>query len=824
MNWSLLVNSLIVAGAAAAIAVCFGFVSALGTSVLNRSHQPLFVGGALIALALPPFLVTNSWLDLLGWTGRWRGWLPFDIYSVGGTIWILALMLWPIAFLMTLGSWQRVQRHQLEVDPFLKGAAVIRSTLWPMARPALAQAAALMFILALNNFAVPAVLQTKVYPAEIWVRFNADFNTAGAIGSSWPLLFVPLALVALLARREFVWPALAGGVSPFVLRERLGKRFVFVAVAAACCVLLVSAGLPLGQLVLSRQTWVQLWPAFAAGQRSFWNSFVFAAASAAVAMAVALLCWRKRWGWLFWVFFLAPGVLLGIALIFLFNHSSTRFFYHSAGLVVLALSLRYLAIAWHGAHRIIPASDRDLEDWAHLHGAGRWQLWWDVRRPQVTAPLAAVGYVVYLLCLWDVETLILVVPPGRDTLALRIFNLLHYGHNSQVNALCLLLLGLALLPLALWAARPRIGSLKLLAGFALAALVAGCEPESGTHAKIGSKIFSAVEVIGIRGTGAGQFNKPRSVAVDAHDNLFVVDMTGRVQKFSPDGSFISLWQMPQTDKGRPKGMCRDGQGNIVVIEPHYARVNHFSPDGKLVAQWGTEGTNAGQLKFPRAAAVNSRGELFVSEYGIVERVQKFTPLGRQFLGSIGRAGTGPGEFNRAEGVEIDSHDRLYVADSCNHRIQIFSAEGRFLRAYGRPGQGPGELSYPYDIRVDQSGNQVVCEFGNSRLQIFDERDRLIEVLGKPGSELGEFNNPWSIAFDSAGNLYVADSGNNRVQKFIRRNAHAANALSAAKLQGPLCLASPRTRAPHPNPLPARFEKWNGTRGEREGRGAVKNQL
>ncbi|MDQ6632185.1 MAG: hypothetical protein M3Y82_10600, partial [Verrucomicrobiota bacterium] len=49
-----------------------------------------------------------------------------------------------------------------------------------------------------------------------------------------------------------------------------------------------------------------------------------------------------------------------------------------------------------------------------------------------------------------VETLILIVPPGCETVALRVFNLLHYGHNSQVNALCLLLLALAVFPLVIW--------------------------------------------------------------------------------------------------------------------------------------------------------------------------------------------------------------------------------------------------------------------------------------------------------------------------------------------------------------------------------------
>ena len=65
--------------------------------------------------------------------------------------------------------------------------------------------------------------------------------------------------------------------------------------------------------------------------------------------------------------------------------------------------------------------------------------------------LAAAWYVVYLLCLWDTETLVLVVPPGGAPLALLVFNLLHYGHHAQVNALCLILLLLAVLPLAAWA-------------------------------------------------------------------------------------------------------------------------------------------------------------------------------------------------------------------------------------------------------------------------------------------------------------------------------------------------------------------------------------
>jgi DNA-binding beta-propeller fold protein YncE len=283
----------------------------------------------------------------------------------------------------------------------------------------------------------------------------------------------------------------------------------------------------------------------------------------------------------------------------------------------------------------------------------------------------------------------------------------------------------------------------------------------------------------------GELNKPRSVAVDGKDNLYVVDMTGRVQKFSGAGIFQLSWQMPQTDLGKPKGMCRDQDGNIVVVEPHYQRVNHFSTEGKLVAQWGTSGTNQGEFKLPRAIAVNAQGDIYVSEYGAAERVQRFrletnthatatesstnsTRPAARFLGGFGKAGNGPGDFNRPEGLCVDAQNHIFVADSCNHRIQIFTSDGKFIREYGRPGTGRGELSYPYDICVDKAGRQYVCEFGNSRIQVFDEKDQPLEIIGGPGAEPGRFSNPWSIALDSAGNLYVADSLNHRVQKLVRR--------------------------------------------------------
>ncbi|MGC3959130.1 MAG: 6-bladed beta-propeller [Verrucomicrobiota bacterium] len=603
------------------------------------------------------------------------------------------------------------------------------------------------------------------------------------------------------------------------------------------------SGIAAGSDCRRKRTWQELVGATEASTSSIWNSFWFAVLAATLVCGGALLLNRKgtaarertlsNWTAISWLLFFIPGVLNGIALIKIFNRPVLVAFYQSVGICLLALVIRYFALAWTAARHAIASVDTDLIDAARLEGASPWQMFRHAVWPQIAPQIFAAWYVVYLLCLWDVESLVVIQPPGGETLALKIFNLLHYGHAAQVNALCLTLLGLAVLPLLvagafikanqLLASRDRQAVSRALASAATVvaiAVLAGCSPaDPARETRLQSKLFDRALVIGSRGVGIGELNKPRSLACDTNGNVYVVDMTGRVQKFSPEGKYLSHWQMPETDLGKPKGMGRDHDGNIIVVEPHYQRVNHFTTDGKLLAQWGCHGTNEGCFMLPRGIAQNSHGDFLVSEYMGAERVQKFrvansksvastatisthatsatnwpyTPLDKpaatpsrtasdsitahretELLQVIGHAGTGPGEFNRAEGVCIDAQDRLYVADSCNHRIQVFASDGKFLREFGHAGTKLGELSYPYDVAVDKAGNIFVCEFGNSRIQVFDANCQPLEIIGGAGGEPGQFNNPWAITLDARGNLYVADALNHRLQKLVRHAGQIAS--------------------------------------------------
>jgi iron(III) transport system permease protein len=456
MNWPLLQNSLLVSGLTMFCAAALGFVAALGLAGLPRAWQNRLLAVAILALVLPPFLVTNCWLHFFGLTGVWRSWLPWNIYSLGGAVWILTALTWPVSLLAALSAWRRLEPSQLEADPALRGVALLRWLLWPMARVSVGQAAVLTFVLALNNFAVPSILQVKVFTAEVWVRFSTNFDTAGALVLSWPLVVAPLLLLLALGRSDIRWPRAEGEAGPEAIRRQLGPRWQGVGLAVMALLLGLTAVLPLVQLGGTARTWLELPGVIRTGSALLWHTFGVAAATASICIGLGLVTWRLRVGLALWLPFLVPGVLLGIGMIFLFNRPGLEVVYQSAAVVILALVVRYLALGWNGTAYALRHVDRDLTDAARTDGASGWSLLWRVHGPQIAPQVGAAWYVTYLLCLWDVETLLLIVPPGGETLALRIFNLLHYGHSAQVNALCVALLGLALAPLFLWTIVRRV--------------------------------------------------------------------------------------------------------------------------------------------------------------------------------------------------------------------------------------------------------------------------------------------------------------------------------------------------------------------------------
>src|SRR5262249_8420285 len=153
------------------------------------------------------------------------------------------------------------------------------------------------------------------------------------------------------------------------------------------------------------------------------------------------------------------------------------------------------------------------------------------------------------------------------------------------------------------------------------------------------------------------------------DEVYIVDMTARIQVFNTDGDFIRGWQTPEHTNGRPTGISLDRQGRILVADTHYYRVLIYSRDGELLQTiGGTRGPEPGNFGFVTDCVQDQEGNYYVSEYGEWDRIQKFTSDGK-FLMQWGEHGSEPGQFARPQDLCFDEQERLWVADSCNHRIQ-----------------------------------------------------------------------------------------------------------------------------------------------------------
>ncbi len=294
-------------------------------------------------------------------------------------------------------------------------------------------------------------------------------------------------------------------------------------------------------------------------------------------------------------------------------------------------------------------------------------------------------------------------------------------------------------------------------GLAVVALVSGCDSSGRSTPEL---------VWGIHGTRPGWLQKPRVAAFDGRDQLYIADLTDRIQVFDRDGRYLRGWRTPDLNVDGPSGLTVDRLGRLLVADTHFYRILVYSNRGELLFQIGdgVQGSTPGRFGYPTDVVIDRAGNFYVSEYGENDRIQVFTPEGK-WLRQWGGHGLAAGEFLRPRALAIDESDRIYVADSCNHRIQVFDTQGKLLDSWGTRGTAPGQMSYPYDLAIGPDGALYVCEYGNQRVQKFTLGGKPLGLWGGSGRGPGQLFNPWALAVDGQGAVSVIDTNNHRVQRF-----------------------------------------------------------
>ena len=244
------------------------------------------------------------------------------------------------------------------------------------------------------------------------------------------------------------------------------------------------------------------------------------------------------------------------------------------------------------------------------------------------------------------------------------------------------------------------------------------------------------------GSESGQFRDPIGVAVSPDGVIAVVDSgNARVQRFDRDGEFLDIWgddeegvTFTRTANGLgPTGITMAPEGITWVADTWGHRVVALDANGAIIQTIGAETVDTGDDP-----------------------------------GGVDEAG---GRFFGPRGIAV-SDDAIYVVDTGNERVQLFTRDGAFVDAWGGYGSAPDQLIEPVGIALGPDGNVYVADSGNARISIFTptgEPVRQWPVTAWPAPDPGGLPPAFQpyLAFDADGNLYATASNAGQALIFDR---------------------------------------------------------
>jgi sugar lactone lactonase YvrE len=248
-----------------------------------------------------------------------------------------------------------------------------------------------------------------------------------------------------------------------------------------------------------------------------------------------------------------------------------------------------------------------------------------------------------------------------------------------------------------------------------------------------------------------------------------------IMKFDPNGNLLTSFGKGLIND--PHGFHVDREGNVWVSDTFAENgkgqtVTKFSKDGRVLMTLGKPGVtgdadSTDAFDQPTDIYVAPNGDIFVSQgHGQrpTDKVMKFSKDGK-YIKTIGKRGSGPGEFNVSHNLQMDSQGRLFVDDRANNRIQIFDQEGKFLEEWKQFGRPSGifidrnDTLYVTDHQSDAKTNP-----GFSKgIRIGSVRDGKVTAFipdNPDGSQEG-------VAADAHGNIYGSLTGGMALKKYVR---------------------------------------------------------
>lgn len=476
-------NSVVFSGGTTLVAFIIGTGLAWMTERTNTPLRGLFFAMSLIPLIIPGILFTLSWIFLLspriGLLNLWLGGLLglagplFDVYSMGGMIWVEGLHWSPIVYLMMSAAFR-------SMDPALEEAAVMSGSgllqtfyhvTLKLNVPTILGAFLLLFLRGLETFEVPTIIGLPVgihvFTSKIYLAikgYPSDFGLAGAYSTI--LLLMTLAGIyayGRITREATRFATVTGkGFRPRVidlgpwrwLTAALIVAYLVLMVGLPVFVLLWNSFLPfymkpslqgLSMLTLENYAFIFKLPKT---ERAIVNSLGLSFGSATIIMLMtSVIAWitvrsRLPGRWLLdnlaSLPLIFPGIVMGVALIWVYLTLPIPI-YGTIWILLVAYVTRYLPYGMRTSSAALLQIHRELEEAAETSGASWWRTFVSIILPLLRPALLAGWIYVVIVSIRELSSSILLWGPGAEVLSVYIFDLWQTGHPQELAALGLML-------------------------------------------------------------------------------------------------------------------------------------------------------------------------------------------------------------------------------------------------------------------------------------------------------------------------------------------------------------------------------------------------
>lgn len=479
LNWSCLKNTLVSAGLAMLLGVLLAFPLAWLVGRTNLYGKKFFRTLFVMTYMVPPYVGAMAWLRLLNpKVGTLNVFLvnlfhleemPFNIYSIGGLVWVLTTFYYPYAFITISRAMEKMD-PSLEEASRISGASPLRTLFTvtlPLMFPSIVAAALLVFVAAASCYGIPSIIGApgQIYTITTrivdYVSIGNEDALTNAICLAVFLMLVSLVILYVsnfvLGKKEYIT---VSGKSTRPNIVDLGRWRIPLTVLVSLFAIVVVA-LPFATVIMTSFTKNMGKSLFEAGnftlqhwetiltrkaiRGSTYNSLISAVLAATFGMIVCLIMayllkrttvrGRRLPDFLITVGSGTPSVVIALALIMTMSGRFVINIYNTLAIMVIAYMIKYMLMGMRTVVSAFSQISPSLEEAAQISGSGWLRRLRDVVFPLILPSIVAGWFLIFMPCFYELTISNLLYSTNTKTLGVELFTYQTYHSQQTASAL-----------------------------------------------------------------------------------------------------------------------------------------------------------------------------------------------------------------------------------------------------------------------------------------------------------------------------------------------------------------------------------------------------